>query len=61
MIRTSVYTRSSAQFAILSPGEKCQSKKGMAEILSFRFDEVFGLIAFASTSGELTDRLAVLW
>jgi len=25
------------QFTILSPGEKCQSKKGMVEILSFPF------------------------
>jgi hypothetical protein len=30
----------------------------MVEILSFRFDEVFELIAFASTSGELTDTSA---
>jgi hypothetical protein len=25
------------QFSILSPGEKCQSKKGLVEILSFTF------------------------
>ena len=25
------------QFSILSPGEKCQSKKGVVEILSFSF------------------------
>ena len=26
-----------AQFSILSPGEKCQSQKGVFEILSFSF------------------------
>jgi hypothetical protein len=29
------------QFSILSPVEKCQSKKGMIEILSFSFWQVF--------------------
>ena len=29
------------QFSILSPGEKCQSKKGLVEILSFTFCQAF--------------------
>jgi hypothetical protein len=28
-------------FSILSPGEKCESKKGMVEILSFTFWQAF--------------------
>jgi hypothetical protein len=35
------HTSTGCRFSILSPGEKCESKNGMIEILSFSFWEAF--------------------
>src|SRR4029077_18895727 len=41
------------QFSILSPGEKCQSKKGVVEILSLRIDTALILTRMTYKAGLL--------
>ena len=46
------------QFSILWPGEKCQSKNGIVEILSFSFWQAFCSATPARLNGRINTRYA---